>query len=63
METKLGFNSRAHKGRDNGHTTTYQTFESFNSRAHKGRDDILVNQTQASKFQFTRPQGARPMFL
>ena len=34
----------------------------FNSRAHKGRDHTIDNNNATNiKFQFTRPQGARPM--
>ena len=35
----------------------------FNSRAHKGRDVTLYRLANTIlKFQFTRPQGARPSF-
>ncbi len=34
----LGFNPRAHEGRDPRSATTHSTTEGFNPRAHEGRD-------------------------
>ena len=36
-----GFNSRAHRGRDNLDKIRPFIFRSFNSRAHRGRDSNL----------------------
>ena len=56
-----GFNSRARKGRDVRYLEALIAYKSFNSRARKGRDiEESARFPRYGKFQFTRPQGARP---
>ena len=58
------FNSRARVGRDDMIQTVKNTKNCFNSRARVGRDGIAEPSGQSeSRFQFTRPRGARPLLL
>jgi len=56
----MGFNPRAHAGRDRGEQGTDMPLNRFNPRAHAGRD-IKAKQSVVVvlKFQSTRPRGAR----
>ena len=56
-----GFNPRARVGRDTKGNTKRQRGESFNPRARVGRDARrLRSWTNRTRFQSTRPRGARP---
>ena len=59
---KTGFNPRAREGRDPAaRMTTVQAETGFNPRAREGRDLVALNGVVNvfSKFQSTRPRGAR----
>ena len=58
--TVLGFNSRARRGRDGTPSRQSRRTNCFNSRARRGRDYNLRLCGFGGRFQFTRPQGARP---
>ena len=56
------FNPRAREGRDRFRNGTISRLKSFNPRAREGRDlsGFVMGRFPASKFQSTRPRGARP---
>ena len=55
----MGFNPRAHVGRDKISNFNDIKEVSFNPRAHVGRDLIKPNTMTGIGFQSTRPRGAR----
>ena len=56
----LGFNPRAHVGRDSTRPSPSAASTSFNPRAHVGRDfDKTFSISSEHEFQSTRPRGAR----
>ena len=58
---EVGFNPRAHAGRDYGGNVIKRILPCFNPRAHAGRDSIVDDiVTGGHLFQSTRPRGARP---
>ena len=58
--SRIGFNPRAHEGRDVDGQMGHDTVKGFNPRAHEGRDLMTWNWTLVSElFQSTRPRGAR----
>ncbi len=61
LTRRLGFNPRAHAGRDMSWPAWRPRPPSFNPRAHAGRDRGLVRlEALYASFQSTRPRGARP---
>jgi len=61
IETQLlaYFNPRARAGRDFSCLLNLPAPYNFNPRARAGRDESYLNQKGKSKFQSTRPRGAR----
>ena len=54
-----GFNPRAHAGRDKALLRSCALIRRFNPRAHAGRDHNALKYWALTKFQSTRPRGAR----
>ena len=54
------FNPRARRGRDGFSLRWYLIVIGFNPRARRGRDPLSGLEGILTKFQSTRPQGARP---
>ena len=58
--SRIGFNPRAHEGRDAAGIGSGCVPRGFNPRAHEGRDEVMdFAGLHADRFQSTRPRGAR----